>query len=241
MQDQTPRFDDAEWHVIRFLYSYWRDGIRVVIADELKRFLNSINRPEAFGTVTELLIHHSLIECADVRDIINTAEGTREKLHEAWRILPALCDILKQEVKATNETTPPASPSSGVKPVDDETAEAAQYAALLESVKSLADGSLKGIQRRVTVLLVEAGGTKAIADIATDKAVGWLAPFKNSVDGYLKHVRPKLQPLGADVKPFDKELRLVLREKTTRPRRSTKKVAPLKRRQIAAPLPPKRR
>lgn len=136
---------------------------------------------------------------------------------------------------------PPARPPSGVKSVDDADAKAAQYAALLVSVKSLADGSLKGIQRRVTVLLVEAGGAKAIADIATDKGVGWLAPFKGSVDGYLKGVRPKLQPLGADVKPFDQELRLVLQEKPTRPRRSTKNAAPPKRRQSAASLPPKRR
>lgn len=138
-------------------------------------------------------------------------------------------------------TKPLAAPKCEETPVDDVAAKAARYAALLVSVKSLADGSLKGIQRRVTVLLVEAGGTKAIADIATDKGVGWLAPFKGSVDGYLKGVRPKLQPLGADVKPFDQELRLVLQEKPTRPRHSTKKAAPPKRRKSAASLPPKRR
>lgn len=150
-------------------------------------------------------------------------------------------NLFRLLLEAVEEHVPPAASPIGANPVDDETAKAAQYAALLVSVKSLADGSLKGIQRRVTVLLVEAGGTKAIADIATDRGVGWLAPFKGSVDGYLKGVRPKLQPLGCDVKPFDQELRLVLQAKPTRPRRSTKKAAPPKRRQSAASLPPKRR
>ncbi len=154
------------------------------------------------------------------------------------RPLPA---IEKPPASPAPATTPPADPKGEGTPVDEAAAKAALYAALLVSVKSLADGSLKGIQRRVTVLLVEAGGAKAIADIATDKGVGWLAPFKGSVDGYLKGVRPKLQPLGADVKLFDQELRLVLQDKPTRPRRSTKKAAPPKRRQSAASLPPKRR
>ena len=127
-----PRFDNVEWQVIRFLHSNWRQGTRVLIDDELKRFLNSINHPEALYTVTERLIHHSLIERTEVRALINTPEREREWLHEAWRTLPALCDVALDAkpmesaiAPAPVQKTPlPAAPSSEAKPVDDETNDA---------------------------------------------------------------------------------------------------------------------
>lgn len=198
-------------------------------------FTDPTNAASAIGKGFEFV-------AVDPDAVVNKWQMIRKRLEKSFD----KADLQRLNVALENEergtvTTPPAAPSSGAKPVDDEAAKAVQYAALLVSVKSLADGSLKGIQRRVTVLLVEAGGTKAIADIATDKGVGWLAPFKGSVDGYLKGVRPKLKPLGAGVRTFDQNLRLVLQEKPTKPRRSIKKAAPPKRRQSAASLPPKRR
>ena len=134
-----------------------------------------------------------------------------------------------------------AAPSSDAKPVDDEAAKAAQYAALLVSVKSLANDRLVGKQRRVVELLVEAGGRKRIADVATDAGVGWDKPYKTGVDGFKKLIKEKLTSLGAAIIVVDQELRILLADDVPQPRRQSRKISTRKARPPKKTAPPKRR
>jgi len=68
----------------------------------------------------------------------------------------------------------------------------ARESALLNSVSELLP-SLKGKQKRVLTMLIEAGGSMPIADIATDKMVDWMVPYKSSVDGVKTALNKKLR------------------------------------------------
>jgi hypothetical protein len=94
-------------------------------------------------------------------------------------------------------------------PNDDDATRAAKYMALLASVKTLALRSFAGKQLRVTMLLVESGGRKAIVDLATDKEIDWDHPYKTGVDGYLKHIKPKLAECEASIVVINQEMRIV--------------------------------
>ena len=136
---------------------------------------------------------------------------------------------------------PPAAPKGEGTPVDDEAAKAARYAALLVSVKSLANDRLVGKQCRVVELLVEAGGRKRIADVATDAGVGWDKPYKTGVDGFKKGIKLKLTKLGAAIKVVNQELRIVLAEDVPKPHRRTTKISARKVRPTKKAAPPMRR
>lgn len=171
-----------------------------------------------------------------------TADRAELAIKDAVARLPELCDKLEATKTRDDEPPkPPAAPKGEGTPVDDEAAKAARYAALLVSVKSLANDRLVGKQCRVVELLVEAGGRKRIADVATDAGVGWDKPYKTGVDGFKKGIKLKLTKLGAAIKVVNQELRIVLAEDVTKPRRRTMKISARKVRPPKKAAPPMRR
>ncbi len=117
-------------------------------------------------------------------------------------------DNAVKELLKVRMTIPPADSSSDVKPVDEKTK---WLATLSEFTKKL-----KGAQQRALILLIESNGSMPIADIATDKQVGWQKPYKGSVDGLKRALNEKLRPLNTSLKVWNNCLELV--PKTTRKR-----------------------
>jgi hypothetical protein len=138
-------------------------------------------------------------------------------------------------------TTSVGDPPGKAKPVDDGAAQAAQYAALLVSVKSLAESRFTGKHHRAVQLLVEAGGRKRIADVATDAGVGWDKPYKTGVDGFKKLITLKIKSLGAAIQVVDQQLRIVLADDVPKPRRRTTKISAWKAHPPEKAAPPTRR
>ena len=68
---------------------------------------------------------------------------------------------------------------------------------------------LKGKQRRVLEMLIEAGGRVAVTEVATDKSISWLAPYKSAIDGIKRELNEKLIPLKTSLRVFDDHLELV--------------------------------
>lgn len=65
-----------------------------------------------------------------------------------------------------------------------------------ETLKEWAQRELKGKQRRVIELTVDAGGECAISDLAIDSSIEWQAPYDDAFNGIRKALKPKLAKQG---------------------------------------------
>lgn len=123
---------------------------------------------------------------------------------EVVRSLPDMFDLLNGRVTIADIPSPK-TPQANGGPVDEESVARSNWLAAIREFT----GKLKGAQRRVVELLVEANGTCPIADIATDKAVGWVSPYKASVDSLRRELNDKLRHLKTSVRVWNNCFELV--------------------------------
>jgi hypothetical protein len=134
----------------------------------------------------------------DARDFYDRCREPRIASGMFRRIVIAsdLCNELEGGQIGSGETKTPPDP-----PADD-----VDFVELKKWVKN----KLKGKQRRVVELTIEAGGEFAISDLAIDPAIGWETPCDNAFGNICKAVNPKLKKakIGWRIERNDNKSRL---------------------------------
>jgi hypothetical protein len=166
---------------------------------------------------------HSVLTADDELDYLM---GLRAAIEDYQSIVPPLHVEPSSEARLTVTAIPAIEEAETVRPIIAETDKSERYAALFLSLNLLARDRLIGKQRRGIELLIEGGGRKRIADIATDPTIDWDQPYKTGVDGFKKGIKPKLKSYGADVIVVDQELRIVFADDVPQPLRRSNQSLP---------------
>lgn len=128
--------------------------------------------------------------------------GTVERIDELLRpAVQALRDAFEGFDTTSDPAPTPASPKTAnpVQQSDPATPSVEKNDAAdspYSELREYAETNLKGIQQRVLILVIEAGGKLTISHIAGDPAVAWQAPFKKAWQGTQGALNRKMRRMG---------------------------------------------
>lgn len=128
-------------------------------------------------------------------ELIDEAEIIDER--ESWKA-QKVAEALQRSGNATTREAPSTATSAKTEAAKPE---------WLVTVSKLVP-TLKGKQRRVVELLITGDGEYPIADLASDDAIKWKAPYKNAVEGMVKALNRKFGNHNLLVDQFANALRI---------------------------------